>query len=276
MHPSALLYHLTLTLLHATPRTLINGNPLKVSVSVPYRHEKKHAGFQATVQEIPISQIKESDPIFNYHRAKLSFGLLLMDINDAIREGDGQRLMCLYRISLLLYHCNGCTKYTYTTLLLLVKLNALLPEAQAFRLMWNRFCNSSGKKGGNISLDLRLEQLNNLLKACLKVLGANINEHNSQRLARAINSMESLLKSVDEDCNIRNFAGARGGKDPAETVSQIVSDLLENDVFSKTLGRKGYNSFKEFDENILNKLDYRKFYAGIKDKLKVWENMYDE
>ena len=75
--------------------------------------------------------------------------------------------------------------YFYACLLFLTKLNAILPAEKA-GLIRNRFCNNHGKKGKNISLDLRTEQLNNLLKACLKVLGSNINEMSAQRVARAI------------------------------------------------------------------------------------------
>ena len=114
----------------------------------------------------------KEDSLYNYHRGKLIFGLFMLDLSDAIREGDGQRLMNLYKIGLIFFNFHGSTKYFYTTLLLLVKIHAILPEGQAFRLIWNRFFNKHGWKGRNIPLDLRLEHLNNFLKACLKVLGA--------------------------------------------------------------------------------------------------------
>ena len=39
------------------------------------------------------------DNRYNYHKAKMRFGLLLTDINDAIREGDGERLLNLYKMA---------------------------------------------------------------------------------------------------------------------------------------------------------------------------------
>lgn len=93
----------------------------------------------------------------------------MLDINDAIKEGNGERLMRLYKVALLIFKCCGCIEYASTTLLLLVKVNALLTELIADQLICNRFCNSHGKKGKNIPLDLKLEQLNKLLKAMLKV-----------------------------------------------------------------------------------------------------------
>lgn len=215
------------------------------------------------------------DPLYNYHRGKLIFGLLMLDLNDAIREGDGQRLMNLYKIALPFFDVHGCTKYFYTTLLLLVKVSAILPEGQAFRLIWNRFFNKHGWKGRNIPLDLRLEHLNNLLKSCLKVLGANLKEKSAQRIAQSLETLERILDSVDEDCSWETKVRARAVKDPEETVTQIVKDLNQIKAFKQTPGREGHPSFKSFGPSIPGKVDYGKMYQSIKDKLKLWSNIYE-
>lgn len=206
----------------------------------------------------------------------MTFGLILADISDAIREGDGDRLIQLYKMALPIYYSHGRTKYQYTTLLLLVKTEALLPKLQAFRLKWNRFCNTKGGKGHNISLDLRLEQLNNLLKSFLKVLGSNLSFSSAQRVACCLDVLEAILESIDTDCSMHKDNKQRQCKDKAETVLQIVKDLMDKKVFLKTPGRKGYNSFSKISHNVISKLDYRDLYAWIKDKLNIWEKMYEK
>ena len=74
------------------------------------------------------------------------------DINYAIREGDGDRLIQLYKMALPIYYSHGRTKLQYTTLLLRVKTEALLSKRQAFWLKWNRFCNTKGRKGTQFHL----------------------------------------------------------------------------------------------------------------------------
>lgn len=229
-------------------------------------------------QNVPLPPAKETekpDFLFNYHSAKLTFGLILADINDAIREGDGDRLIDMYKIALPIYYSHGRTKYQYTTLLLLVKTEAILSKLQSFRMKWNRFCNTKGRKGHNISLDLRLEQLNNLLKAFLKVLGSNLSQLSAQRVACCLDALEAILESIDKDCNINKEVKQRQCKDKDETVLQIVKDLTEKQVFVNTPGRKGYDSFPKFSGNIISKLDFRDFYSWIKDKLNIWEKMYE-
>ena len=94
-------------------------------------------------------------------------------INDAIREGDGARLIECYRMALLYFKAFGHTKYAYSVIKLLHQLK-MQPE-KAHRLIWERFANTKGIAGKNISLDLHMEHLNNLLKELLKTLRNNLN-----------------------------------------------------------------------------------------------------
>ena len=147
-------------------------------------------------------------------------------------------------------------------------------EPQASSLKWNPFCNTLGKVGKNIPLALRLEHLNNLLKACLKAVGANLNEKSAKRVAASLNEIELIMQSVDEDCKLKQLDKVRGGKDPKEAVLQIANDLIDGDVLSKHPGREGYAGFEHFDGNIITKLDYREYYNWIKEHLKLWGAIY--
>lgn len=152
------------------------------------------------------------DNVYSYHKAKLCYGFVLADFNDAIREGDGERVISLYKIRLLIYKSHGCIKYAYTTLMLLVKITALLNRSQVFRLKWNRVCNAIGKRGRNIPLDLQFEHDNNFVKAFLKALGANLNEANAQRVAASLNYM-IIMGTVNKDCKSLGRTGTvRGGR----------------------------------------------------------------
>ena len=42
-----------------------------------------------------------NDYLYNYHQKKLAFALLLMSFDDAVKEGDGQRLFDIYKVTLL-------------------------------------------------------------------------------------------------------------------------------------------------------------------------------
>lgn len=162
--------------------------------------------------------------------------------------------MRLYQVALLVFKCYGCTKYAYITLLLLVKVNALLTEMKADQLVNNRFFSTHGKKGKNILLDLKMEQINNLLKAMLKILGSNLNEKSTHRIARSLNYTELILASLDSDCMVGETSHHRSLKDSEEAVKQIVTDLISEEAFKKTPGREGYPSFADFKSDFLASL----------------------
>lgn len=76
----------------------------------------------------------KDDFLYNYHRGKLTFGLVLFEFNNAIKESDDQRLYELYKLALLLCKANGKKKYPYVILRYLVQVSALLSDKDAHNL----------------------------------------------------------------------------------------------------------------------------------------------
>lgn len=219
------------------------------------------------------NKIKE-DYIYNYHRGKLAFGLLLFEFNDAIKEGDGQRLYELYKLALLMYKAYGKTKYSYVVLVYLVKISGILSENDSHNLKWNRFFNKHGKIAANIPLDLRMEQLNKCVKSMWRGLGANVNETSASRLARTTEYVEMILDSIDRDCDIGEASGYRSSGKSEVAVKQIATDLLTIRAFKHQSGRNGHNSFPKFPCDLLKKLDYRDLHSWMSGLVKTWYTFF--
>ena len=202
----------------------------KLTKHVSYRHETtKHSKVfrQEETDQHTETDSSNEDHLRNYHCAKLTFGLILMEFNDAIKEGDGERLLDVYKVALLIYKANGKSKYAYEVLLYLVKIYGILSGYEAHNMKWNRFFNKHGTKGGNIPLDLRMEQLNKIVKTMWRSLGANLNESSAARVANAINEMEEVLDGIDKDCEIDQNVGYRSKGKPENAVAQITNDLVK-------------------------------------------------
>ena len=71
-----------------------------------YRHERKtHDNIpdqSSSVSGEPQEQVVE-DYKYNYHVARLFYGLLMVNTHDSIREGDAARLMDCMKMSLLFF-----------------------------------------------------------------------------------------------------------------------------------------------------------------------------
>lgn len=63
------------------------------------RHENKiHPG--CAINDANNEELVDAEPmdyLYNYHAGKLKFGLILLEFNDAIAEGDGDRLHNVYK-----------------------------------------------------------------------------------------------------------------------------------------------------------------------------------
>lgn len=216
----------------------------------------------------------KADSIFNYHNARIQCGLLFLNIIDAIKEGDGNRLMRCYKVVLLFMYKFKHIKYAYILLLLFAKLYALLPEKEAESLIHNRFVNKKGKKGGNIPLDLHMEHFNLFLKTLLQAMGGKITEAAAQRCARSMTVLNEVRDAFYSECDKVHRSGYHGSKNTEETVKSMANDLLQGNVFQCIPGRESYQSFKKFKSNILD-IDYRDFFTWVNNHLKQWKGVYE-
>ena len=213
------------------------------------KHPDEHIATNPVLGCHLIEQDSETDFVYNYHDARLQFGMLFMNIADAIMEGDGFRLTRCYKLVLLFAYKFRHIKYAYALLLLFVQTGAVLSEEESFFLIMNRFINVNDRIGRNIPLDLHMEHLNLLLKRLSKRMGGNITTKSLQRAARSVVAISNVIEGIYEDCSKKKKSGYHGSKNAEEAVNIVVKDLLEGKVFQKTDGRPGYPSFPKFKSN---------------------------
>lgn len=248
-----------------------------LTILLYHRHEREiHPEFIAP--ELPTQTDKDlsDDSMFNYHQCKMAFGLLIRGFEDAVKEGDGQRLFETYKLLLLIYKSHKHPKYAYVTLHYLIKVCAILPEFEAERLKWNRVVNLHGGKACNIPLDLRKEHQNKLLKILWKGLGPNLDEQSAARIAGTLDAVELILHNIDADCKLTHKSSYRSVAKREEAVMQVIKDLQSIDAFKFVKGRQGHPSFSKFSANFFESIDYRELHKWIKDTLQTWRSIYEK
>ena len=156
-----------------------------------------------------------------------------------------------------------------------MKIVAILSKKEAHSLKWNRFFNKHGIKAGNIPLDLRMEQLNKIVKTMWRSRRANLNETSAARLANTVDEMERILNSVDNDCGIQSAVGYRTQSNQFAAVQQITKDLLTIRAFTYQEGRQGHPSFPKFPCSLLGSLNFKDLHLWMVELIKTWEPLYD-
>ena len=77
------------------------------------------------------SNISTGDGVYDYSRNLLSIGCLYLEMRDAIKEGDGERVLQCWRYLLPVFLNSGCKNYTIEAFQFLYQYQYGLPPRQA-------------------------------------------------------------------------------------------------------------------------------------------------
>lgn len=225
-------------------------------------HETTIHAFSIESSETDTTQpeSKPTDARYNYACARLNFGMLIFNFDDAIKEGDGERVLRCWKFMLLIFRAYKHTKYAFAALQLFFYTACLLSERLSHFLVWNRTVNNHGGKGRNISLDLRLEHLNNLLKEMLRNLGVNVTEKSAQRCSEAISMLEEMLHKIDVELGVKEPSGHHIKAKDDKDFEALIKEIHERGnlfSFDPSSSERNYQKFPDFQRNILSGLDFK-------------------
>ncbi|KAJ8297376.1 hypothetical protein KUTeg_023907 [Tegillarca granosa] len=117
-----------------------------------------------------------SDGKKEYARAVMWRGLNHMVRKDAIREGDGERMITHWKFDLLEFYDHSHPKYFIFCHRLLSDVNGAVSPRLKHSLIWNRTVNPKGGKGNNIPMDLQMEFFNREYKESVKDAAGQLTE----------------------------------------------------------------------------------------------------
>lgn len=218
---------------------------------------------------------QKTDDRYNYATARLNFGMIVFNFDDAVKEGDGKRILRCWKFMMLIFREYKHTKYAFAALQLFFFTTCLLSERHFHLLKWNRTVNNKGGKGHNISLDLRLEHLNHLLKEMLKCLGVNVTQKSAQRCSEALSALEEILRSMDSELGVAHPSGHRISAKDDKDFLLLVKEIHERgDMFTYTPDRS-YQKLSNFNRNILGELDFSQLNKWISTHKKEFSRLQE-
>ena len=194
--------------------------------------------------------VSSGDNVYEYSRHLLSIGCLYFEMRDAIKEGDGERVLQCWRYLLPIFHNSGRRNYTIEAFQLLYQYQYGLSPRQAENLIWSHFVNTQGVRGKNIPLDLHLEHLNRICKTAIGHLGPNKTDDAIVRCGKVLGPMCKVLQQFDDENDVRNESGYHKKPSFQKDLNTVLRELQEYQVFSVTPGRT-HNTFKK-PTNILH------------------------
>ena len=206
--------------------------------------------------------IPSSDSVLEYAKEVFSMGLLYFEFHDAIKEGDGDRLLRCWKYLFVIFKASQRTNYSIEAFNLLCQVHYYLSPQMVHQLKYSRFINVHGCTGYNIPCDLYMEHLNRTIKDTLQHLGANKTEHAIVRSRKCSYALSTMLSNFDQRSGVKEQFGSHTRASENIDISKAVAILQANKVFLDE-GQRQHSAFKSFKCNgLLSSLKL--------DKLKAW------
>ena len=164
---------------------------------------------------------------------------------DAIREGDGIRVLDCWNYLMILFKGTGRTNYALEAFITLANCKWILPDRQMMQVKYSRFINTRGLPGCNIPCDLYMEHLNRIVKSCIHHLGANKIEKTIQHVGKIISPIDDILSAYDEENDVTLPSIHHSPPPLIKDRDCIIRALVEYEVFS-TIPGCAHKDFEKF------------------------------
>ena len=215
------------------------GKRYNKGTGVLRKHEKECHGFPNQSHDTkvaPKSHPKDHDFVLNYTKCALNLLLLRLNMNDAIKMGDGSHIYRNMELMYLYFKVTGCFKYAFGCLETLAQVKCLLTPCLAYRLKWNRVVNAEGKINSNYPKDLDLEHSNKLIKQDLKTYRGEITEKTSRRISRSTDTTTKMAKNIDKVTGLRRPSGKHKKSSANDDVAILTEQFHKAKLFDNIRG----------------------------------------
>jgi len=211
-----------------------------------------------------------------YATETLTLGLIWLAFNDAVAEGDGDRVLLCWKFLLVIFRVKGQRNYCKEAIVLLMQYHCTFSERKAAQLKWSRFINTSGKQGKNISCDLHLEHLNRRLKRLLRDIAPSASLESSSiypnnainRACRSIGLLHDICNIFEEETSATATQTNHNKLSFTEEVKMAANVIKEQQLFELHKGRK-FKSFKNMN-TVLQQCPTNHLKQWITSKLKSY------
>lgn len=172
-----------------------------------------------------------ADKVHAYAKQVLSLGCIYLEYSDAIREGDGERVLRCLRYLLPIFISAGRKNYAIEFFHTIAYHKFLFSPRLSEELLWTRFINVHGIPGHNIPKDLHMEHLNRLVKESIRSLQANKAKKSNDRVGRALGSLSPVITNFDRANEVAHHPGMHKAASIKKDRDILLNELMKNQVF---------------------------------------------
>ena len=157
------------------------------------------------LQTNPVITEKE-DCIKNYGLCSIFLTILILQLKDTAKEGDGDRNLINQKLLLAVFKSLGpYSKYAIEMFTSIAQIKCTLTPRLSESYKWGFFVNWRGGAGKNIEDDVAQEICNGISKRVVQRMGPNKSISSISKICKATNGIKEITEQFDENFDIHFF-----------------------------------------------------------------------
>ena len=212
------------------------------------------------------------DYVKNYGLCAIFLSILLLQMKDTAKEGDGGRNLINQKMLLTVFKSLGSySKYAIEMFLSIAQIECMLTPRLAEEFKWGFFVNWRGGIGKNMEDDLAQEISNKLGKNIVQRMGANKTVSSISKVCKAANGIKELVENFDITTGIHKASVHHGKRDSLKDEKEMIEDILKMKPFQHTPGRlhHSFHDIKRSPLRYLNIIEFHRWLEKHKSELPV-------
>ena len=222
---------------------------------------KKFVNVQLSSQ-IPVPN--SNDMSYNYATNLLTLGLVWYGYHDAIKEGDGNRILLYWKFLIPIFHQERHYNYAKEGFHLLVQ-SSILSERKIMELKWSRTVNVHGRQGCNIPIDLFMEHMNRRLKYMIGNLQSNATPSTITRVAKSLDVVKQVCHVFQRETEVSENKGYASYPSFENDCHKIVKQLEDEAVFVLQESGRHLESFNS--QPLLSHIKWKNITSWLKENI---------
>ena len=171
--------------------------------------------------------VKTDGKVQNYDLCLIELFVVLMQLNDTVHEGDGDRSVINWKYLLwIFYASNKLPKYAIEGMCFLTLVKCLLTRQMSERMTWGRGPNKKGKIGTNMPNDLEMEHNIQDTKTVITSMGANKTEKSVLHGSKSVTGTSDSANAYDESSIVKPPSTAQSKKSSTRDEEIMLGDLI--------------------------------------------------
>lgn len=204
------------------------------------------------------------DFVKNYGLCIVFLTILILQLKDTAKEGDGNRNLINQKILLSVFKSLGqYSKYAVEMFVSISQMECVLTPRLAEEFKWGFFVNWRGGPGHNIEDDLAQEIANKLGKKIVQRMGPNKTVNSISKICKAVSGLKQILENFDDISCTHKSSVQHGKTATLLEEKEMVKELLQLDPFNHTTGR-AHDSFPDIKRHPFRYLKAQDFSNWIK------------